>query len=198
MSETDTLVPVPSKLDRLAAREAYLAKRAEREAEKAAKAAAKKQPPGRLVKAVSKPQIDAAWHTDPDTPAPRWTKELDATWLQALYDGKGSRKHACQKTGVPYRALLLRLESDPVFAERAALVERIYQDRVYEEFQDRVLTDPARPANIIFQMKSRDARYAEVRKPERVTFNIAITDPTFGAKGAAKVIETTAQKVLSA
>lgn len=175
------------------------AARAEKAAAKAAHAAAKQQPAGKRRRGVATPAIDAAWHTDPDTPAPRWTKALEAEFLQALYDGRGSLKFACQATGVPYRAAVARLEGEAAegsFAERCGLVQRLYQDRVYEEFQDRVLTDKARPANIIFQMKSRDARYAEVRKPERVTFNIALTDPTF--RKAPTPIDVTVTKALSA
>lgn len=133
--------------------------------------------------AAAYPEVDVAWHTAPAAGLPAWTSAGEAQFLQAVYDGRGSLKYAAQACGLPFRAVVEALERDPEgpLATRVAWTQRLYREHVYEVFQDRVIADTKHPANIIFDLKSRDARYTppEGKSGARVQIAIAVTDPTF-------------------
>ena len=123
--------------------------------------------------------FDIARHIDPQVPPPEWTAELVDRFLRAYYAGRCSLKKACQATGVPYRAALAHRDASADFADRLEWAERVYRDDVRSKFQKRVMTDPHRPANIIFDLKSRDPGYAPVSAAPQVKVAIAITDSAF-------------------
>lgn len=116
--------------------------------------------------------------------APDWTPALVDRFVQAYYDGRASMKRACQSTGVPFRAAVRHREENADFADRLAWTDSLYRDSVREEFQRRVMDDPSRPANIIFDLKSRDADYKPASGNNQVKVNIAFVDKAFGATQA--------------
>lgn len=138
------------------------------------------------------PAINVDWHTDGASPMPGWTEAGTKKLVQAIYDGRGSLKYAAQVCKVPFRRLVEALEAQPEsdLAIRVAWAQRLWREAVYEEFQDRVVTDKSHPANIIFDLKARDTRYTppEARGGTKVAIAIAVTDSTFrGEKGPAAI-----------
>jgi hypothetical protein len=127
--------------------------------------------PGRPPKA-----FDVAWHVDPASEAPPWTPARIAKFLAKYYETRCSMRKTCHRLDIPYRQAIAYRASNADFDDRLKWAERMYREYVRETFNERVLTDERHPANIIFDLKSRDPDYTPTPATPVVQIAVAIRD----------------------